>query len=85
VRSHTVINGAEIGKPSRRRARWPAVVESTGYIVDMTMLVLTPGGRERTQAEFQQLLESAEFECTRVIRTGGLPEWSASIVEAQKR
>jgi ubiquinone/menaquinone biosynthesis C-methylase UbiE len=57
----------------------------TGYIVDLTMLAVTPGGRERTQAEFQRLLESAGFEFTRVIRTGGLTDWSAAIVEAQKR
>jgi len=51
-----------------------------GYLVDMGMLVMTPGGRERTQVEFQKLLESAEFELTRVIRAGGISD----IIEARR-
>lgn len=58
----------------------PTAEAVTGYIADMTMLVVTPGGRERTQEEFQQLLASAGFKFTCVIRTGGLTD----IVEAQK-
>jgi SAM-dependent methyltransferase len=38
------------------------------YLVDLTMLVMTPGGRERTEVEFKKLLELAGFEFTRVIR-----------------
>jgi hypothetical protein len=45
------------------------------------MLVATPGGRERTQEEFQALLASTGFELMGVVRTGGL----ADIVEAQRR
>jgi hypothetical protein len=51
-----------------------------GYLMDMTMLAVTPGGRERTQDEFQKLLESAGFELTRVIRTGG----TSDIIEARR-
>lgn len=51
-----------------------------GYLMDMTMLAVTPGGRERTQHEFQKLLESAGFELTRVIRTGG----TSDIIEARR-
>jgi O-methyltransferase domain/Dimerisation domain len=58
----------------------PTAEAVTGYIVDMTMLVVTPGGRERTQRDFQELLDSAGFKFTRVIRTGGLTD----IVEAQR-
>jgi hypothetical protein len=51
-----------------------------GYLMDMTMLAVTPGGRERTQDEFQKLLESVAFELTRVIRTGG----TSDIIEARR-
>jgi SAM-dependent methyltransferase len=51
------------------------------YLADLTMLAVTPGGRERTEAEFKKLLESAGFEFTRVIQTGG----PLDIVEARRR
>lgn len=38
-------------------------------VIDMHMLVMTPGGRERTETEFQRLLERAGFELRRVIPT----------------
>jgi hypothetical protein len=50
------------------------------YLMDMTMLAVTPGGRERTQDGFQKLLESAGFELARVIRTGG----TSDIIEARR-
>jgi hypothetical protein len=59
----------------------PVAEAALGYILDLTMLAMTPGGRVRTQEEFQRLLESAGFELVRVVRTGG----SADIVEARKR
>jgi hypothetical protein len=46
-------------------------------IVDMEMLVMTPGGRERTGEEYAQLLQSAGLRMTRIVPT----EW-LSIVEA---
>src|SRR5262245_60489172 len=42
----------------------PTAEAVTGYMVDMTMLVVTPGGRERTQRDFQELLDSAGFKFT---------------------
>jgi hypothetical protein len=51
------------------------------YLVDLTMLAVTPGGRERTEAEFKKLVELAGFEFTRVIQTGG----PLDIVEARRR
>jgi hypothetical protein len=35
------------------------------------MLVLTPGGRERTPSEFHKLLEAADFEFLGVTPTSG--------------
>jgi hypothetical protein len=59
----------------------PNAEGAAGYLMDMTMLVVTPGGRERTQSEFQKLLESAGFELIRVVRTGG----NSDIIEARLR
>jgi SAM-dependent methyltransferase len=49
----------------------PAVEAAPRYLIDLTMLVLTPGGRERTPAEFHKLLEAADFEFLGVTSTGG--------------
>jgi hypothetical protein len=40
-----------------------------GKFVDLEMLVLTPGGRERAEPEFRDLLANAGFELTRVVPT----------------
>jgi hypothetical protein len=50
-----------------------------GKMLDMTMLVLTPG-QERTESEYRALLEKANFKLTRVIPTNS----AVSIVEAMK-
>ena len=59
----------------------PTPETAMAYISDIGMFVGTPGGRERTQGNFQELLESAGFEFIQVIPTGG----PSDIVEAQKR
>ena len=46
--------------------------------LDLEMLVLTNGGRERTVDEYRSLLSSTGFELTRVVSTGG----SRSVIEA---
>ena len=46
---------------------------------DLTMLVVAPGGRERTEREFSELLHRAGFSLSRVIPATGL----TSIVESQ--
>jgi hypothetical protein len=51
-----------------------------GKLLDLEMLVLTPRGRERTKAEFANLLRGAGFRLSRVITTQG----PMSIVEAVK-
>jgi hypothetical protein len=49
------------------------------YLLDLEMLVFTPGGRERTKAEFEAVLESAGFAMTRIVPT----VTPVSIVEAK--
>jgi len=46
--------------------------------LDLEMLVLTSGGRERSEQEYRRLLAAAGFELTRTLVTGG----SRSIIEA---
>jgi hypothetical protein len=38
-------------------------------LMDLTMLALTPGGRERTESEFLQLLDAADLRLRRTVRT----------------
>ena len=40
-----------------------------GKLLDLTMLVITPGGRERTEAEYRALFEKAGFKLTRIVPT----------------
>lgn len=49
--------------------------------MDLNMLVLTPGGREHTQAEFSQLLKQSDFELTNIYPTAS----GTAIIEALKR
>jgi SAM-dependent methyltransferase len=49
------------------------------YLLDLEMLVNTPGGRERTEAEFQAILKTAGFGAARVIPTAA----PVSILEAR--
>jgi len=39
------------------------------YLVDLEMLVSTPGGRERTESEFRAILSAAGFATTRIAQT----------------
>lgn len=43
---------------------------SDAFLIDLEMLTMTPGGRERTEHEFRELLAGAGFALTRVISTG---------------
>jgi hypothetical protein len=49
------------------------------YLLDLEMLVLTPGGRERTEADFRALLAAAGLRVTRIVSTGS----PVSVIEAQ--
>ncbi|MBV9262852.1 MAG: hypothetical protein JO324_00920 [Candidatus Eremiobacteraeota bacterium] len=58
----------------------PNAAEPMGYLVDMTMLAMTPGGRERTKSQFRALLSSAGLRFERTISVGGI----CDIVEARR-
>ncbi|MGH3428554.1 MAG: methyltransferase, partial [Mycobacteriales bacterium] len=51
---------------------------SPGKLEDLQMLVLTTGGRQRTEAEFRALLDRAGFRLTRIVPSSG----RSSLVEA---
>jgi ubiquinone/menaquinone biosynthesis C-methylase UbiE len=51
-----------------------------GKFLDLVMLLI-PGGKERTEAEYRALFERAGFELTRIVPTGS----EVSIVEGRKR
>ena len=51
-----------------------------GKLLDLEMLALTPRGRERTQAEFRDLLKRSGFKLNRVIPT----EIHLSLVEGAR-
>ncbi|HLW71677.1 MAG TPA: methyltransferase [Candidatus Binataceae bacterium] len=57
----------------------PSNEPDPGKVMDLIMLAMAPGGRERTEAEFARLLAQAGFSLTRVIPTSG----ALSIVESQ--
>jgi hypothetical protein len=48
-----------------------------GKLLDLHMLVMAPGGRERTEAEYRALFEKAGFQLTRIVPT----QREVSIVE----
>ena len=49
-----------------------------GKLLDLNMLVMTDGGRERTADEYEQLLQRGSFRLTRIVTTPG----TISVVEA---
>jgi hypothetical protein len=51
-----------------------------GEMMDLNMLVMTPGGRERTEEEYRTLLEKAGFRLERIIPT----DCNHSIIESVK-
>ena len=51
-----------------------------GKFLDLVMLLI-PGGKERTEDEYRALLDKAGFELTRVVPTGG----EVGIIEAKKQ
>jgi hypothetical protein len=59
----------------------PGNTPAFGKLIDLSMLVQTPGGQERTEAEYRTLLGTAGLELTRIVRTG----CSLRIIEAIPR
>ena len=51
-----------------------------GKFLDLVMLLI-PGGKERTEAEYRALFNRAGFELTRIVPTGA----EVSVVEGMKR
>ena len=43
--------------------------QSRAKVLDIEMLVMTPGGRERTAGEFRALLASADLRLSRIVET----------------
>ena len=39
------------------------------FLLDLEMLVMTPGGRERTRREFARLLSDTQFKLARIVPT----------------
>jgi hypothetical protein len=54
-------------------------VAADSYLLDLEMLVNAPGGRERTESEFQAVLKAAGFGAARVVPT----VTATSIIEAR--
>jgi hypothetical protein len=52
---------------------------SDAYLLDLEMLVHTPGGRERTVTEFNAILAASEFCVTRIVPTSA----PVSVIEAR--
>lgn len=59
----------------------PAQGRPTEYLVDIQMMAMFGGARERTEAEFRSLLSQAGFDLTRVVETRS----PVSILEARPR
>ena len=49
------------------------------YLLDLEMLLMTPGGRERSESEFRAILSAAGFEMMRILPT----EAPVSVIEAE--
>ena len=47
----------------------PTVRSAYGELFDLLMLMIAPGGRIRTETEYQDLLSRAGFKVNRVVRT----------------
>jgi hypothetical protein len=50
----------EIGEPGQT---------AEAFLLDLEMLVMAPGGRERTRSEFARLLSDTQFELARIVPT----------------
>ena len=59
----------------------PGNEPSFAKLLDLLMLVWTPGGKERSAAEHETLLASAGFELTRIVPTAS----AVSVIEAVRR
>ncbi|WP_009634355.1 methyltransferase [Synechocystis sp. PCC 7509] len=58
----------------------PANQPSMGKLLDLEMLLMTNGGRERTETEFNELFAAAGFKLTRIVPSG----MAANVIEGVK-
>jgi O-methyltransferase domain/Dimerisation domain len=58
----------------------PANQPSMGKLLDLEMLLMTNGGRERTETEFRELFAAAGFKLTRIVPAG----MAANVIEGVK-
>jgi O-methyltransferase domain/Dimerisation domain len=58
----------------------PANQPSMGKLLDLEMLLMTSGGRERTETEFKELFAAAGFNLTRIVSAG----IAAKVIEGVK-
>lgn len=58
----------------------PANKPSIGKLLDLEMLLMTSGGRERTETEFKELFAAVGFKLTRIIPAG----FAANVIEGVK-
>lgn len=58
----------------------PANQPSMGKLLDLEMLLMTTGGRERTEVEFKELFAAAGFKLTRIVPAG----MAAKVIEGVK-
>jgi hypothetical protein len=69
----TLLLGEQILEPD------PAHGRPTGYLIDMQMMAMFGQGRQRTEAEFRDLLDRSGFALTRVVPTSS----PVSVIEAK--
>jgi hypothetical protein len=55
--------------------------ETDVYVADLEMLTMTPGGKERTETEFKELLDQTGFVLQRAVRTRA----PLAVIEAQPK
>jgi hypothetical protein len=77
-RVDAILRCCRLGMPAQSRLiiierRLPDLAEpeayAEGFLTDLEMLVMTSGGRERTETEFRGLLANAGFELQRIVPT----------------
>ena len=69
----TLLLGEQILEPD------PAHGRPTGYLIDMQMMAMFGQARERTEAEFRELLDQSGFALTQVVPTRS----PVSVIEAK--
>jgi hypothetical protein len=73
--AHTILRNCRAAMPKNARLLIIEAIIPPGNkpfaqkLIDLEMLMMTPGGRERTETEYRRLLETAGFRLNRIIPT----------------